>query len=142
MRLYSTKYKRNVERQIHFGVGKSVHTACGLVLFSRHVMVSIHSGNDGALITDDISRVTCKRCLACKEARLRKLIAIEQAAPGIFDRGSLCGENWLLNNALTRNEEEIKSQMIEVTNGEMTITLSENIKAKDRKYVLRSLVTK
>jgi hypothetical protein len=114
MKVYSRKQKRNVERQIHFGVGNSVHTACGLILFSRHVMVSVFAGSDGAIITDDMERVTCKRCLASREVRLRQLLVVESACPGIFDRESLCGEKWLLDNALNVGQPIIDSQKLEI----------------------------
>jgi hypothetical protein len=138
MKLYSRKYHRYVERQVHFGVGNSTKTICGLTLFSRHVMVSLHSGSDGAIITDDISRVTCKRCLSTSEVRLRKLLAIVNVFPGIFDRESLCGEQWLLEHALDLKRQEIDSQKLEICNGEKNITLFNNMKSKDRKYLLRT----
>ena len=136
VKVYSRKYHRYVERQVHFGVGQSVKTACGVVLFSRHVMVSIHSNNDGALITDDLERVTCKRCLATRETRLRKLIAIEMLMPGIFDHETLFGQQWLLNHALDINLEKINAQKLEINNGEKTVVLSNTIKSRDRKFIL------
>ncbi len=138
MRLYSRKYHRYVEREVHFGVGKSVKTACGLVLFSRHVMVSIHSDSDGAVITNDINRVTCQRCLAARETRLRKIIAIENIVPGIFNRDSLCGEEWLINHGFAISKGAIDDQKLELDINGKTITLSNKIKPKDRKEILRS----
>lgn len=137
MKLYSQKYCRYVERQVHFGVGQSVKTACGVVLFSRHVLVSIHSDNDGAVITDDLERVTCKRCLATKETRLRKLILVERSMPGIFDRETLCSQQWLLDHALDINLEKIEGQKLEISNGGKTVVLFNAIKSRDRK--LRSV---
>ena len=139
MRLYSKKLHRYVERQVHFGVGQSVKTACGLVLFSRHVMVSIFSLNDGTMITDDLSRVTCKRCLKTKDIRLRKLIAIEKLVPGIFDHEALCSEQWLLKHALDISKARCDTQKLEVTDGTRKITLSSAMKSRDRKYVLHNL---
>ena len=140
MKLYSAKDKRYVERQIHFGVGNSVHTACGEVLYSRHVMVSIHSDSDGALITDDLTRVTCKRCLSTRDMRLRKLIETERELPGIFDRDSLCGEDWLLKHALDVGRVEIEAQTLNICNGEKNIALSNTMRSKDRKYIIRNIV--
>ena len=140
MRLYSKKLQRYVERQIHFGVGQSVKTACGLVLFSRHIMVSVFSDNDGAIITDDLSRVTCKRCLATRDTRLRKLIAIENLVPSIFDHETLCGEQWLLEHALDIGRAKCDIQKLEVNDGARKITLSNAMKSKDRKYILHSLM--
>ncbi len=137
MKLYSRKYHRYVERQVHFGVGKSVKTACGVVLFSRHVMVSVFNDSDGALITDDLARVTCKRCLATRGTRLRKLIAIERLVPGIFDHETLCNQQWLLDHALDINRENIDAQKLEISNGEKIIVLSNTIKPRDRKFILR-----
>lgn len=139
MKLYSRKHHRYIERQVHFGVGQSVKTACGLVLFSRHVMVSVFSDNDGALITDNLAQVTCKRCLATKDTRLRKLIAIEGAIPSIFDHESLCGEQWLLAHALDVKQKVIDGQKLEVSDGKRNIVLTSAIKARDRKYLLRNL---
>lgn len=138
MKLYSRKNHRYVERQIHFGIGNSTKTACGLALFSRHVMVSVHSDSDGAVITDDMSRVTCKRCLATRESRLRKIIAVEQSAPGVFDRDSLCGEDWLLNHGLAVSQNDIDAQKLELRG----ITLTNKTRTKDRKAILRSVVSK
>ena len=137
MKLYSRKHHRNVERQVHFGIGKSVKTACGIVLLSRHVMVSIHSDNDGALITDDLARVTCKRCLATRDTRLRKLIAIERAIPGVFDHTTLCDQQWLFDHALDINQEKIDAQKLIISNGEKIVVLSNAIKPRDRKFILR-----
>ena len=142
LKLYSKKYHRYVERKIHFGVGKSVRTSCGLVLFSRHVMVSVFSGSDGALITDDLERITCKRCLATRETRLRKILEIENSSPGIFDYETLCGEQWLLEHALDVKQTDIDSQRLELSDGKRNTIISNAIKTKDRKYILRSLVTK
>jgi len=136
MKLYSRKHHRNVERQVHFGVGHGVKTACGIVLFSRHVMVSIHSDNDGALITDDLERVTCKRCLATRDTRLRKLIAIERVIPGVFDHATLCGQQWLLAHALDINRETIDAQKLKISNGEKTVVLSNTTKPRDRIFIL------
>ena len=136
MKLYSRKYHRHVERQVHFGVGQSTKTACGLVLFSRHVMVSIHSDSDGALITDDLERVTCKRCLATSDVRLRKLIAIERAIPGIFDHTTLCGQQWLLDHALDINPEKIDTQKLEINTGDKKLVLSNKMKPRDRRFIL------
>ncbi len=141
MKLYSMKNKHYVERQIHFGMGNSVRTACGLVLFSRHVMVSILSNNDGALITDDMKRVTCKRCLATREARLRKLLSVESSCPGVFDRDTLCGEKWLLEHGLAVSKNDIDAQRLELV-GKTTITLSNKIAPKDRKGILRNFMSK
>lgn len=142
MKLYSRKYHRYVERKVHFAVGLSVKTACGLVLFSRHVMVSVFSDNDGTMITDDLERVTCKRCLATKETRIRKLIEIEKSLPGIFDHDRLCGEQWLFDHALAISEEDIDSQKFEFSVGERTISLSNKTTAKDRKEIIRNFIGK
>ena len=142
MKLYSSKYHRHIERQIHFGVGNSTKTTCGIVLFSRHVMVSVYSDNDGAVITDDLTRVTCKRCLSTRDMRLRKLLDIEKEVPGIFDRDSLCGEQWLLDHALDVSRVEIDAHTLSVSDGERNITLSNAMKSKDRKYIIRNLVIK
>lgn len=142
MRLYSRRLHRNVERQVHFSVGQSVKTACGLVLFARHVLVSVFSDNDGAIITDDWTRVTCKRCLATRETRLRKLIAINKAIPGSFDHDTLCGEQWLLNHALTISQDEIDAQKLEVSVEGKSFSLSNKIKPKDRKEILCSFLKK
>ena len=139
MKVYSKKRHRNVERQVHFGVGNSVKTACGMVLFSRHVMVSLFSGNDGALITDDLARVTCKRCLAARDTRLRKLLAVEKAHPGIFDHEALCGDQWLLKHALDIDQIEIDAQKIEISIEGKSTSLSNAMTRKDRKHILRSL---
>lgn len=140
MKLYSKKYHRYVERQIHFGVGNSVHTACGLVLYSRHVMVNLHSDSDGARITDDIKRVTCKRCLATRVSRLLNLIAIEKALPTIFDHETLCGEEWLLKHALDVSRDSVDAQKLNINVGGKAITLSNKIKGRDRKQILRDFV--
>ena len=139
MKLYTKKHHRYVERQIHFGVGQNTKTVCGLVLFSRRVMVSVYSDSDGAVIVDDLARVTCKRCLATRDMRLKKLIATEKAIPRIFDHEALCGEAWLLDHALDISQREIDAQKLEVSDGEKNITLSNVIKTKDRKYILRNL---
>lgn len=142
MKVYSRRTKRWVDRKLHFGVGNSTKTACGIVLFSRHIMVSLFSANDGAVITADLARVTCKRCLATKETRLRKMIEIESAVPGIFDHDTLCGEDWLLNNALNITSQQVKIQTADITDGVKSITLSGDMKTKDRKYLLRRLVNR
>jgi len=139
MKLYSRKYHRNVERKVHFGIGKSVKTACGLVLFSRYVMGQLGDDSDGAIITADISRVTCRRCLAIKEVKLRKLIEIEAVNPGIFDRGSLCGEEWLLSHALDISRDTINNQKLELV-GVKQLTLSNTMRVKDRKEILKRYV--
>ena len=141
MKLYSRKYHQYVERKVHFGIGKSVKTACGLVLFSRHVMVSVYSDGDGAIITDNLEKVTCKRCLAIRDTKLRKLLTIENIAPGIFDRDSLCGEAWLLKKGLNVSRDTIEAQKLELL-GERKISLSNKVKSKDRKVILRSFVRK
>ncbi len=74
-----------------------------------------------------------------KDTRLRKLIAIEQGIPGIFDHETLVSEQWLLSHALDINQREIDSQKIEIKKGERSIILSNVIKSKDRKYLLRNL---
>ena len=137
MRLYNRKNHRYVERQIHFGVGQSVKTVCGVVLHSRHVMVSAFSDSDGALITDNLGRVTCKKCLATRDIRLRKLIAIEQVVPGVFDRETLCGEKWLLDNALTVNQGDIDRQELSINLEGKTVTIPNKIIPKDRKQLIR-----
>ena len=142
MKLYSRKEHRNIERQVHFGVGNSVKTACGVTLFTRNVMVSIWSNSDGALITDDLSRVTCKRCLSAKDTRLRRLLAIEASCPGIFDRERLCGEEWLMSHALDVNTKTIEAQRIEMLSGELHLTLTSTMKARDRKELLRSAISR
>ena len=139
MKLYSRKYHRNVERQVHFGIGRSVKTACGLVLYSRHVMVSVFSDNDGAMITDNLERVTCKRCLATSEVRLRKLVNIERKIPGIFDRDTLCGEEWLFNHALNVNKETIDAQELKIDTGERIINISNKIRPKDRRQLIKCI---
>jgi len=139
VKLYNRKLHRYVERQIHFGIGDGVKTACGLNLFSRHIMVSVFGDWDGAVITDDMLKITCKRCLAAKEVRLRKLIAIEQVSPGIFDRNTICGEDWLLEHALDVSKTVIDKQKIEVNNGKNNIVLTNSIKSKDRKYLLKNM---
>ena len=139
LKVYSTRLHRNIERQIHFGLGKSTSAICGVVLFSRNVMVSLFSVSDGALITDNMERVTCKRCLATREIRLRKLMTIEQACPGIFDHEPLCGEKWLLAHALDITQKEIDAQELEINTENKVITLSGKIAPKDRKVILKSL---
>lgn len=139
MKLYSLKTHGSVERQVHFGIGNSVKTACGLTLFSRHVMVSVWGNSDGALITDDFNRVTCKRCLASKDTRLRRLLAIEASCPGIFDREALCGQEWLMTHALDVNSKTIEEEKIEIRSGELRLTLTNTMKPKDRKEILRHL---
>lgn len=139
MKLYNRRLKRSVERQIHFGVGKSVETACGLTLYSRHVIVQLGSEFDGAVITDNMSRVTCKRCLKTSTVKLRKLIAIEATCPGVFDRPSLCGEDWLLKHALVVSSTSINSQQLTIAAGERRVTLSNSMPIKDRKYILAGL---
>lgn len=139
MKLYSRKHHRNVERQIHFATGKGVRTVCGLTLYSRHVMVSIHSNNDGAVITDDLRRVTCKRCLVTKETRLRKLIALEVAMPGVLDRPTLCGTDWILKHALDITHEDIDSLEL-VLIGEKVITITNKMRVKDRKLILKNYI--
>ena len=138
MKLYSRKEHRRVERQIHFGVGKSVKTACGLTLFSRHVMVELGSDFDGAMITDDLARVTCKRCLATKDTKLRRLLCVEAACPGIFDKQALCGEDWLMNHALDVGRGFIDAQVLEIHTGDSTLRLTNAMKPKDRKEILHS----
>lgn len=140
MKLYSKKNHRYVERQVHFGIGQSVKTACGLILFSRHIMVSLFSNSDGSIITDDLTRVTCKRCLATRETRLRKLMAIERAIPGVFDHETLCGEQWLLNHALTISKEDIEAQRLEINVEGKELSLSNKLKSKDRREILHNLV--
>jgi len=141
MKVYSRKRHRNIERKVHFGVGKSVKTACGLILFSRHVMVGVFSDSDGALITDDINRVTCKRCLNLRESRLRKLIEVEHINPGIFDHDTLCGEEWLLDHGLSVSKDTIGLQKLELI-GKTTITLSNNIPPKERKKILSAVLSR
>ena len=139
MKLYSRRLHRNVERQVHFGVGKSVRTACGLVLFSRHAVVGVFSDSDGALITDDLNRVTCKRCLATRENRLRKILAVESSCPGILDHDTLCGEQWLLDHALDVSAATVNAQRLQMNVGGQTICLVAGMKSKDRKELLRGL---
>lgn len=139
MKVYSRKLKRNIERAVHFGIGKSTKSACGVTLFSRKIMVSVFSDWDGSLITDDISRVTCKRCLAVREVKIRKLIKIESLMPGIFDRETLCGEEWLLKHSLDLSRNVIDSGILEVESGERKITLSNSMKSKDRKFLLKNI---
>jgi hypothetical protein len=138
MILYSTKLHRHVERKIHFGVGQSVKTACGLVKFSRHVMVSAFSDNDGSIITENIDKVTCKRCLAMKDTKLRKLMAIQAITPGIFDRDFIVDEKWLMEHALNISRESIDSQKLELLG--TGITLSNRISSKDRKIILEDVI--
>lgn len=140
MKLYSLKHHRYVERQIHFGIGNSVKAVCGIRLYSRKVLVSLFSDNDGSIVTDDFKRVTCKRCLATKEVKIRNLIAIEKLIPGIFNRDSLCGEEWLLKNALNINRETIDAQTLIIDAAGQTFTLSNQVKSKDRKDILRSKI--
>jgi hypothetical protein len=140
MKLYSTKLHRNVERQIHFGIGQSVKTACGLVKFSRHVMVSAFSDSDGAIITENLERVTCKRCLSSRDTRLRRLLAIEAQTPGVFDRDTLVSEQWLIDHALNVSKDNIDSQKLELIG--IGITLSNKITSKDRKNILHDVIKK
>ena len=139
MKLYNRRLKRSVEKQIHFAPGKSVHTACGLELFSRHVMVSIFSNSSGEVITNDIGKVTCKNCLRAKEFKIRKLTQIESALPGVFDHPALCGEEWLLNHALDVERGIIEKQTLSVTVGDKNVTLKSGMESKDRQYILRNL---
>jgi len=102
-------------------------------------MVSVFGDNDGSIITDDLKRVTCKRCLSTRETRLRKLIAVERAVPGVFDYESLCGSQWLLDHALDVRWEEIDSQKLEVNDGERRVTVASGFKPKDRKYLISTI---
>ena len=138
MKLYDRKLKRYVNKQVHFGVGNSTKTACGLHLFSRRVMVSIYCTGSNELISSNIEKVTCKRCLATKESKLRKLLKIEQECPGIFDRESLCGEQWLIDNALNFKREDSNKLSLKIEN----TTLDNTFKAKDRIFILKNLLNK
>lgn len=139
MKVYSRKRHRNIEIQVHFGVGNSVQTACGKHLFSRHIMVELGSYSDGAVITDDIAKVTCKRCLITPESRLRKLLAIESQSPGVFDRPLLCGQDWILNHALDVTQATVNALKLEVKTDKRSVTVTAGMKAKDVKTVLRSI---
>ena len=140
MKLYSMKRHRNVERQVHFGLGKGTKTACGQYLYSRYVMVSIFSTTNPSLIVSDMAQVTCKRCLKTGEFRLRKLLSIEAQNPGIFNSPSLCGEQWLLNHALDVSKEVIEAERIEVVAANKILTLILRIPSKDRKYLLSEVL--
>ena len=139
MKLYSRKQKRYVEREVHFGVGKGTKTACGVNLYSRHVMVSVFSDTNGEMVTNDLERVTCKRCLNTRENRLRKLIKIEQLVPGIFDRDTLFGEEWIINHALDVPQDTVDKQKIELI-GKTKITLFNITPLKDKKMAIRNFV--
>ena len=140
MKVYSRRRHRNIEIKVHFGVGNGTHTACGMDLFSRHIMVSVWGDWDGTVITDQIERVTCKRCLATKDTRLRRLLSVESACPGIFDRNSLCGEEWLLHHALDVSKGTVDSQWIDVSNGARQLILTNGMKSQERKNLLTRFV--
>jgi len=134
------KKKKYTDLKIHFGVGESVKAVCGVVKRSRRVIVPLFSGYDGVVITDDIKRVTCKRCLAARETRLRKLVALEAACPGILDRPSLCGEEWLFAHAMDITAEDVDRQSIEVKTVQGSFTLNNKIKSRDRREIFRVAV--
>jgi hypothetical protein len=71
---------------------------------------------------------------------MRKIIAINNALPGVLDREPLCGEDWIFNNALRVSKGDIDAQRIEVVVGEKKIKLSNNIKSSDRKIIFRNFV--
>lgn len=127
MKVYARWLHRHVERQIHFGVGKSVKTACGLVLFSRHT------------ITSDLGQVMCKRCLQTRQVRLMRLIKIGTELPGLLDHPALCGEDWLLKHALDVSPKEIDSQQMTVVTPNFTITLSSAMKRKELRDILANI---
>jgi hypothetical protein len=74
-----------------------------------------------------------------RDTRLRKLLAIENVAPGIFDRETLCGEDWLLKKGLNVSQDTIAAQKLELL-GERKIILTNKIKSKDRKVILHKFV--
>jgi hypothetical protein len=129
---------RKIGRGIDEIIGQSVKTACGLVKFSRHIMVSAFSDNDGSIITENIDKVTCKRCLAMKDTKLRKLMAIQAITPGIFDRDFIVDEKWLMDHALNISRESIDSQKLELLG--TGITLSNRISSKDRKIIFKNAI--
>ena len=70
--------------------------------------------------------------------RIDPVIGVEQSAPGVFDRDSLCGEDWLLNHGLAVSQNDIDAQKLELRG----ITLTNKTRTKDRKAILRSVVSK
>lgn len=139
MRLYNWKRQRYVERQVHFAIGQSVRMACGIILFSQTVMVQLGSDSDGRLATADMGKVTCKNCLRMRETKIRRLVAIESAVPGLFDRPALCGEEWLLTHALDVGIQAIEGQSLEVTVPGRKVVLSPAMKSKDRRTILAGM---
>jgi hypothetical protein len=92
------RYKKILK--IHLGLGNTNIGACGVILFSRYAMVSLHDPWDGLLITDDPNKVTCERCKKTNRMRWWKMVRLERCYPGILDRPALCGEKWLLDHGL------------------------------------------
>jgi hypothetical protein len=105
-------------------------------------MVQLWSDSDGAIITDKLDKVSCRRCLASRETKLRKLIAIEQVLPGVFDHDALCGEQWLLDHALDVKQEHIDKQSIEIKAEGHTISLPHKAKPKERRGIIRDFIRK
>lgn len=132
MRVYrvSLKRRRVVERKTHLGVGHGVRTACGVTLWSRL---------DDLVITDQPALVTCKRCLAAR-ARWQRMLELEVAYPGIFDRDSLCGTDWLLSHARDVSQETIDAQSLVVSTGARLISVRNDMRLAARKELLRSFV--
>lgn len=142
MKVFSHKNNRTYDYKIHYGIGNSVKTVCGVILSSRRVMVNLFGSSDGVIITDDISKVTCKRCLASRPGRLLRLVAIEMACPGIFDHAPLCGEEWLFSHALDVSQKDIEALSLEVQTGERSFTLGGDQTSKDRREILKILLRK
>lgn len=124
----ATKYINPDHIKVHYAPGHSVKAVCGVIKYSRRVIVNLFGNWDGVIITDDLTRVTCKRCLKCRETRLHKLIALEKSCPGLMDHGVLCGEEWLLTHASDITNQDIKAQKLEMPTEKGLLTITNDFK--------------
>ncbi len=70
------------------------------------------------------------------------MLDLQAEYPGIFDRDSLCGTEWLLDHARDVSPAVIDAQSIEIKSGNRQVTLRNDMKRKDIRELLHGMTAK
>lgn len=74
-----------------------------------------------------------------RQDKLLRLVKIETLFPGLLDKPTLCGEDWLLKHALDISQKDFESQSLTVVTPNGTVTLSLGMKRKELRGILGNI---